>query len=409
MSAETTSPSGVLQESPRSERAMERLTWAILAASLAGFTVLAAVTVIGVRSAFEYVDTPSQIEATSGIVLYRSAGGNGQEVAGAGLALYQGDEIQLASGSNAVVRMADGTRVDLFSNAKVRVDEARSPRLPGRRAEFQLGVENGAVRFSVAPSAPDARIFQVMTPNGVAQLSEGEYTVRVAGKTTRISTWEGKATILADAQVWEVPPGRKIVIGPDGLPRLGDLLENIVVNGGFSSKFDGWEPWEQNETRADVRGVTQIVAPTELGSPGIALKISRESVAQAHNETGLTQKFQWDVTGARSVYLDMWMKVDSASLSGGGYLGTEYPLMVRLRYQARRGNEEVWTQGFFYANPEQRPTTNGAQIQKGVWIHYREDITKRLAELPAVIQELQILGAGHSFDSSIADVRILVD
>jgi hypothetical protein len=409
VSAAATSSTGVLQGPPRTERAMERVTWLIMGVALVAFMGLALLGSLGLRGAVEYVETPSRVDSVNGIVLYRAAEGSGQESISAGSPLYQGDQLSVSFGSSAALTMADGTRAELSPNARVRVDQARAPRLAGRRSEFQLGIENGAARLAVAPAAPDLRLFQVLTPAGVAQLGEGQYTVRVAPDATRISVWEGRATVLAESQVLEVVPGRKIILRPNAFPEQTDALENIVVNSGFSAKFEGWEPWEQNETRADVKGTTQIVAPTEPNSPGIALRINRESVAQAHNETGLTQKFHRDVTGARAVALDMWLKVDSASLSGGGYLGTEYPLMLRVRYQAQRGNEEVWTRGFFYANPEQRPTANGEQVPKGVWTHYRVDLTQILAVTPAIIEELQVLGAGHSFDASVADLKILVD
>ena len=48
-------------------------------------------------------------------------------------------------------------------------------------------------------------------------------------------------------------------------------------------------------------------------------------------------------------------QVRSASLSGGGYLGTEYPLMLRLRYRDAAGNGQTWYRGFYYQNPELRP------------------------------------------------------
>lgn len=387
---------------------MERLTWLILALGLAAFAGLAALAVFGLRNALEYMESPTRIDSVSGIVLFRSAEGAGQESVAPGSELYQGDQLQVTFGSSANLRVADGTRVELLPDARVRVDEARSPRLAGRRAEFQLGIEHGAARLSVAAGSPDLRQFQVLTPSGLAQLAEGEYTIRVSPDATRISVWEGKATILVSSQVLDVVPGRKIILRGDGAFDLVDVLENIVSNSAFAGRFQGWGPWEQNETRADVPGQMQIIAPTELNAPSIALRISRESVAQAHNETGLEQRFQRDVSGARAVVLDMWLKIDSASLSGGGYLGTEYPVMVRVRYQTPRGNEEVWTHGFYYANPEQRPTNGGELIQRGVWTHFRTDLTK-LPGIPAVIEGLQVLSAGHSFDASVADVRILVD
>src|SRR5439155_21899553 len=115
-----------------------------------------------------------------------------------------------------------------------------------------------------------------------------------------------------------------------------DGLENVVSNGAFLNRLDGWDFWEQNESADDTRGQVSVIAPNDPRGPAVALHILRNSALLAHNETGVHQRLLKDVSGARSVVLDMQLKVDSASLSGGGYLGTEYPLMIRLRYQTLR-------------------------------------------------------------------------
>lgn len=387
---------------------MERWAWLVMTAGLVGFAGLLALAVYGVRAAVEYVEAPTVVEEVSGILLYRPAEGAGQESVSSGTEIYQGDRVQVPAGSTARLQVADGSRVDLFANASVRLDEARSPRLTGRRSEFQLRIDHGTAGIAVSPATPDTRSFQVLTPHGLARLDQGEYTVRVAADATRVSVWDGRASVQVGSDVLEVTAGRKIVLNPDGSSNRVEVLENVILNGSFANRLTAWDPWEQNEAREDARGQLLIVAPTEPNAPGTALRIQRESLVQAHNETGVTQILKTDVTGSRAVKLQMWLKVDHASLSGGGYLGTEYPLMLRVRYQTPRGNEEVWTRGFYYANPEQRPTPNSELIERGVWTRWEADLTK-LPGGAAVIQHVQILGAGHTFDSSVGDVRLLVD
>jgi hypothetical protein len=100
--------------------------------------------------------------------------------------------------------------------------------------------------------------------------------------------------------------------------------------------------------------------------------------------------------------------VDYASLSGGGYVGSEYPIMVRLRYRDRRGSDQFWTQGFYYANPENRPTALGMLIERGVWVPIELDITHVLGQATSIVS-FEVSGSGHTFDASIGDLRLLVD
>src|SRR5207253_5612728 len=133
-----------------------------------------------------------------------------------------------------------------------------------------------------------------------------------------------------------------------------------------------------------------------------------ESQVDAHDETGLRQRLDVDVRGARAVRLEALVRVDAASLSGGGYLGSEYPMMVRVRTRDRRDAEQVWTQGFYYANEENRPTPIGRRIERGAWTLFSFDLEDELRQT-ATIESIEVFGAGHTFDASIGEIRLLVD
>jgi hypothetical protein len=136
--------------------------------------------------------------------------------------------------------------------------------------------------------------------------------------------------------------------------------------------------------------------------------VNRVSLIDAHNETGLSQDLIRDVSGARQIVIAARLRVEQASLSGGGYLGSEYPLMIRVRYHDSRGVEQTWVQGFYYANPENRPVPVGQRVERGVWTEFSFDLTQ-LRIPPAVVDTVQVFGAGHTFDALIGDVRLLVD
>jgi len=99
------------------------------------------------------------------------------------------------------------------------------------------------------------------------------------------------------------------------------------------------------------------------------------------------------------------VQVRSASLSGGGYLDTEYPVMFRLRYRDAVGNGQTWYRGFYYQNPERRPTDHGELVPENAWTHFQLDLAE-LPEPPVFVYALEVLGAGHDFDALVADVQL---
>ena len=102
------------------------------------------------------------------------------------------------------------------------------------------------------------------------------------------------------------------------------------------------------------------------------------------------------------------VKVEAASLSGGGYLGTEYPMMLRLRYRDAAGNGQTWYRGFYYQNAEGRPTSRGEVVPQGAWTRVQVDLAD-LPERPAFLYSLEVLGAGHDFDALITDIRLVAE
>ncbi|MBI4213646.1 MAG: FecR domain-containing protein [Chloroflexi bacterium] len=391
---------------------MERATWLVLALALLLFGVLA--TALSARAAdlVAYVEAPGTIEEISGVLLVRPGETAAQGSVAAGADVFPGDRLQVSFGSTARVRLFDGSYVDLFPETRLRIDRARAPRFGGRRAETQLGMEAGATRVVVASGEPGIRLFELMIPTGVARLEPGEYTVRIGDDATRISVWDGKATMLIDRQVVDIPPGKKIILTGDGRFELADALENVLVNGRFTDRLypldgSGWQFFE-DQTSADVRGQISVEVPREINAPGPAVRFTRQSVSQTHNETGLRQRLERDVAGARAVVLAGWLKIDDASLSGGGYLGSEYPVMIRIRYSTIRGGEQVWTQGFYYQNPENRPVGYGDRKRQGEWEYFEKDLTALMPSL-TFLHDIQVLAAGHSYDASVANLRLLVD
>jgi FecR protein len=389
-----------------------RLVWFTV---LAAFAIWAVLTVVFGRWALGVARTaaapaPSAVEEVAGVTLYRQLGQRAEASARQGIQLYEGDELATSAGSVASLRIFDGSLLQLFPEARVRVNATRIGRINRAATEARFTLLAGAVRVSIPQMESKEHTVNFETGQGGVALVPGEYTLRAGSDGTRISVWEGRAAAAIGDQIIEIGERKKIVMpaGREGFAIL-DVLENTVKNADFAARFEEWTPWEDREQdRTDVPGRLDIVTPTEPGGPPKALRISRTSLVDAHNETGLRQTLERDVAGARRIVLQALVKLDLASLSGGGYLGSEYPMMVRIRYRDRRGAEQVWARGFYYANPENRPVALGQRIERGAWTAIDVDLTDVLIQ-PTSITSFEAFGAGHTFDASIGEIGLLVD
>jgi hypothetical protein len=393
----------------RTEPAMQRWTWT---AVLIAFLLWVALTIIAGRWGldtlrFSSAPAPSVLEQAAGVVLYRELDQRNDVSAQVGMQLFDGDELATSFGSTAVVRLFDGTRVELFPEGRMRVQASRIGRFNPAATQARLAVERGAARITVPPDVEKTHELRLATPHAEAVFVPGAYTLRVGPADTRISVWEGRSVVAVAGEVVVLEDAEKLVAAgdPPGY-RVVDALENVVKNGSFAGRFQGWEPWDEREQgRPDAPGRIELEGE---GGGARELRVWRESIRDAHNETGVRQRVDRDVNGSRVIVLEARVRVDYSSLSGGGYLGSEYPMMVRLRARDRRGSEQILTRGFYYANPENRPTPMGRLVPHGEWTEVRLDLTEALSQA-ATVESIEIFGAGHTFDARITDVRLLVD
>src|SRR6266540_1880952 len=396
----------------RRQVGFRRFVWTVLLAAFALWAVLA---MIFGRSSIDLARTaaapaPSLVEDVAGVTLYRQLGQRNEASATSGVRLYEGDELATSAGSVASLRIFDGTLLQIFPEARVRVDAARIGRINRAATEARFTLLSGALRVSIPQMESKAHTVNFVTAHGGVALVPGEYTIRAGLDGTRISVWGGRAAAARGDEIIEIGEGQKIVLPADrrGFAIL-NVLENAVKNPNFAARFEEWTPWEDREQdRTDVPGTLDIDSPTGAGAPAKALRITRTSLVDAHNETGVRQILDRDVAGARQIVLQATVKVELASLSGGGYLGSEYPMMLRLRYRDRRGSEQVWTRGFFYANPENRPVGLGQRVERGAWTSIEMDLTDVLGQVSS-ISSIEVFGAGHTFDASIGEIQLLVD
>jgi hypothetical protein len=390
-----------------------RRAWACLATAFALWCAIAIV-VLGTglnyrRNATE--SPPALLNVERGTVFYEGVGTPDQMRARPGMSADEGSVVEVGDNGRATLELFDGSVLRLLGNTRLELSTLRVGKFNPDHTRLVLGMVEGAAHISVTGRLPFNRELILNTPYGQVSLSKGEYLVWVQEDGTRVSSYNGRAKIGGDEQAVRIRDGQRATLPLDGFPRgpFVPLAENLLRNGDFARQLQGWTMLDKSEPgRPDIGGSRRLVDDMIVGRKVQALRISRDTQKDTHNETGITQDIDRDVSAYRNVAVTAWVKINSASLSGGGYLGSEYPLMFRVNYTDERGGRPGWTHGFYFSNPENRPTDNGEIIAQGEWYPFLGRLSD-LPDRPVYIKSIEVLSAGHDFDAVVADIRLIAE
>jgi len=393
----------------RTAEAAQRLAWRVLTAAFAIWLALAGGAGLGlvhwVQTAT--VGAPATLHVQQGMVLFRERDGAPLQPARDGLPVLEGDLLEVTDGALAEIVLPDTGRLSLGPGTRLRVRDLRAGRFNPSMARVAFQHLAGTIRLQVETEHQQAP--SVETPYGTVAMAPGDYLIAVQGREALALVRAGEARVSVGADTRPLRAGQRIHLAA-GAPADGpyDGAPNLVRNGDFHDGLAAWQPHDELERtpRLDRGGEREVVS-TEIGErQTTALRVWRTSLLQTHNETGVMQEINADVAVYPEVRLSALVRVHYASLSGGGYLGTEYPAMLRLHYRDAAGNGRTWVHGFYYQNPEERPVERGSQIPRDTWVRFEVDLAE-LRPRPITIYALEVLGAGHDFDAAITDVQLV--
>ena len=389
---------------------MQRLAWTVLLGAFGVWLVLAGLGVLGARRwvATATVSAPATLQVQQGIVLFQDHGAGPLLNARQGMDLQEGDALEVKDNSLARLDLPGRGALQLGPNSRLVLSALRAGRFDPAAGSLRVEQMAGALRVEVEPIA--APQIEVETPYGSVDMVAGDYLIAVQGPRAEVFVRRGAATVSVYSDRLALAAGERAQLAV-GAPAEGPLAgpRNLVANGDFTAGLEDWRPRDTQEAnRPDRLGERSVEVASVQGAPRSTLRVTRSSRFETHNETGVEQDLNADVAVYPRVLLSAVVKVDAASLSGGGYLGTEYPLMLRLRYRDAAGNGQTWYRGFYYQNAEARPTSRGELVPQGGWTRVQLDLAE-LPERPVFLYSLEVLGAGHDFDASVTDLRLVAE
>ena len=309
----------------------ERRAWLILWVAFATFC---AVVFAAIKFAVDYVSTAevdqgAQVTASRGPVIVNLPGSADMTLLGARSELGVGTVVALDRTSVATVDLHffDDSQDQRAGRGIHRADAH------GSRALHQPALA-GADPDKRADPLRDRWPMDVQVPSGLVQLApHGDYTVWIDGDVTRVLVYGGEARVSGSGAAVTVGDGRRAQIDGQGQVQTADRPMTLLANSDFALHDQNWTPWDKLNGPDVIGQRSWVAGPPDVSTDVAALRVVRVSRSGEHGETGFTQKLDQDVSGFRHLWLRAWVRVDYADLSGGGTLGSEYPMMLQMQYE----------------------------------------------------------------------------
>ncbi len=401
----------------------ERLAWIVLLVSFAIFVAL----LIAVPISFRYfieVSTVKQhavLDPTQGtILLYPPRSLEPIAITELRDQVAEGSIVEAGdSPTQATVRLINENNSDrslgsiqLFSGTRLRIDQMRSPMFDMSSAPYRarLTVDKGQLRVFTNSGEQRPVSVSIVTPHGEVDLQAGSYQIAVTERQTAITVSAGEAILYkGEHSPVIVTSGLRAWMTTDALIDAPIAAsENLLRNGNFTESMrDSWESYviAQNVTPGRV-------SIMEREGRRVAYFV-RQGEDNVPTEVGIRQLIGKDVNVYDKLVLQLDVKLLFQSLSGAGYLSSEYPLRVEINYTDIYGKQLSWGHGFYYRDPENEnwKIVNGEKIPPFNWYTYRSpNLMELLKETrPARIDSIRIYASGWNYQSMVSEVFLVAE
>ena len=332
------------------------------------------------------------------------------------LAVAESTIISTDETSQATLTFYDDSTITLYSNTTLVIQHSNRSRFNWRspRDLIEVELQRGRIR-ATSTKQNERRIFAINTIYGQTKLTTGSYSIEVNEAQTQVSTRLGLAQLTAQNTTVQIQAGQLSTVKPNEPPAAAIAAEqNLLLNGDFQAGLD--EAWQLDifvpENTAD-----RISATAQVKSIGgrPVVEFTSQGVDNIHTEVGIEQVINKDVQDFQSLRIDADIRLIYQSLPGGGQLGSEFPIFIKLTYKDAEGNDRDWYHGFYYETPPGNyllydlPDNSSENISQNIWYPYESDnLLALLGEnKPVYVKSIRIYSSGWIYTAMIADVKLL--
>ncbi|MCB9140377.1 MAG: hypothetical protein H6642_18740 [Caldilineaceae bacterium] len=399
----------------------ERMAWMILLISFALFVILLIAVPLTVNYAVNHftVAETAQLESTQGtLLLYPSVNAEPiavttqQTDAGEGSRILAADDS--TQGTVGLMQDEDSGEllgsVQLYPGTDLVLTRLRRPFFDRSKQPYQVQIRLDKGQARIFTNSSDRRPLSVelITPQGVMELTSGSYNIAVDEEGADMTVRSGEAVFT------DLTGARQIAVAGDGLWSTGDTSvvkvaiteRNLIRNGDFTQSMA--DSWRQYNIAPNVENGT--VSIIERDGRRVA-HFNRQGEEGVHTEVGIFQELNEDVNVFDELVIQLDVRLMYQSLAGAGYLNSEFPLRIEIEYVDIYGKELRWGHGFYYRDPDDvtRSVPDSSKIPAYNWYTYQSpNLMDVLAETrPARINSLRIYASGHNYQSMVSEIYLL--
>jgi hypothetical protein len=396
----------------------KQIAWIVLISAFLLFCFIVTAVPLTIRRHVFYAEKKHEatVESLVGTVVVEPPVGQASLPleSGESMEVPEGSVIRVDETSEAVITFFEHSFMRLFSGSTVRLERMHSPRYRAGKSPNTIRVRllGGQVHVGTTLSSEAPLDFRVTTLHADTYLAaDGSYALEATNNRSGITVYaRGHARVSASEDSVELMPRQRTEVAFGEPPKTPiDAARNLVVNGDFSEGLDeGWRLFnDQGNDGGEVDGNFSLI----IDEGRRAVQLSRNGGHGNHCETILEQTIDRTIPEpVSSLMVRATVKVRYQSLSGGGYLSSEYPLMIRITYRDVYDSETEWVRGFYYQNVDGNPTPFGLRIPRDRWYFFQsENLLESLPIRPYRIIRLRVYAAGWDYESLISDVNLIVE
>jgi hypothetical protein len=402
----------------------ERVAWSVLLAAFVVFGALAVFIPLGIRwyltnAMRAYEAKVTCLEGTA-VVEDPEQGSARPVLKGETFSVPEGMVVSVDETAQATITFFDESQVRLFPSSSVVLQRMRSPRFgfSQHSAAITLYARGGRLYANTVLRGAAPVVFGIESLQAQTLLAEdGSYILEVSNEQTDVIVQRGTAEVAAVA----VPQSggtakveltsRQRTVVQFGQPPLAPLKaeRDLVANGDFAAPLStGWTVFnDQGGDGGEVDGTATLV----VDEGRRAVRFLRTGGEFNHCETIIEQAINRDLPDPlTTLRVQATVKLVEHTLSGGGYLSSEYPLMIRIRYRDIYGSENEWIHGFYYQNTSNNPTKDGQEIPQSKWYFYESDnLLSVLSIRPQRIVSLRVYASGWNYESEVSQISLIIE
>jgi hypothetical protein len=402
----------------------QRMAWIVLGVNLVACCFLSVAVPLGLRSFILHTtrSQPAYATALSGTAQVYPPGADAPiAVTTEPRAITEGSRIVTDAATRALMSVFAGsgnndvkalTTAQLSQNTAVQLTEARRPRFDRSADPYEVALDLDQGRVFVTTQSANERNVDVTvnTPQAEITLTDGSYDIMIEGDMTHVRAQSGQATVSAAGRQVAVGSGERTEVAQGQSPIVPVSASlDLILNGSFEGRvFPPWEELVEVPTGLPP-GEIEVVRDPQRN----AVRFSRRAEDGAPNRVGVVQGVDRNVEGYEALNLRFDLRLMYQSVPGGGYLATEYPVMVDLFYTDIYGKDLHWYQGFYYMDLPEGSTylpPTGEKIPLGLWYTYESpNFFELLSETrPARINSITLYASGHDYESLVSNVALTV-